>query len=255
MPLGNQSKRRKTSRSSFKRSKGSKGFKRYGDHQKKGALQRYLKAPGVIRSSSKWGYCPTGIEVTLSYASTVSITTTAGVNDAYVFSGNSLFDPNVTGTGSQPLGFDQWTAIYNRYIVYGSQATLEVLSTDTSTIQKQNFKVVLVPFSLTTGLASLGLDVCSELPRAKTKTCSVYAEGSNNTISSYASTASVYGVSNAYVDMDDSYTALFNASPTRQWAWWIKVNSLSDDQSTSYNVRMRIKYYAKMYQPVVDTGS
>ena len=31
---------------------------------------------------------------------------------------NSLFDPNLTGTGHQPKGFDQLAALYNRYRVY-----------------------------------------------------------------------------------------------------------------------------------------
>lgn len=30
---------------------------------------------------------------------------------------NSLFDPDFTGTGSQPVGFDQWMALYDRYRV------------------------------------------------------------------------------------------------------------------------------------------
>lgn len=39
------------------------------------------------------------------------------------FSMNSLFDPNTTGTGHQPMGFDQLAAIYNRYIVTGAKIT------------------------------------------------------------------------------------------------------------------------------------
>lgn len=31
---------------------------------------------------------------------------------------NSLYDPNFTGTGHQPLGFDQYAALYNYYRVY-----------------------------------------------------------------------------------------------------------------------------------------
>lgn len=36
----------------------------------------------------------------------------------FVFNLNSLFDPNRTGTGHQPLGFDQLSALYQRYRVY-----------------------------------------------------------------------------------------------------------------------------------------
>lgn len=36
---------------------------------------------------------------------------------------NSLYDPDVSGTGHQPMGFDQLTPLYNRYIVTGAKIT------------------------------------------------------------------------------------------------------------------------------------
>lgn len=30
---------------------------------------------------------------------------------------NSLYDPDYTGTGHQPLGFDQWASVYDKYYV------------------------------------------------------------------------------------------------------------------------------------------
>lgn len=259
MPRGYQFKRRRTSRRGYKRggNKGFKGqYKRYGDVSSSRSIRSYLKSPGIVRIKSSMGAFPPGVETTLTYCETVSITTTSGVNDFYVWSGNSLFDPNVTGGGSQPFGLDQWGAIYNRYLVYGSQCTLEVcLSTTPSTAEQYTFKLTLVPFAQTTGLSSLGEDVVAEMPFAKTKTCNVYSEGTGNKLTSYASTAKVFGVPNAYVDLDDSFSALFTANPTRAWAWWVKVNSMSDDQSVTYKVRIRIKYYAKLYQNTLDTGS
>jgi len=42
-----------------------------------------------------------------------------GVQD-YVYSANGLYDPNITGTGHQPYGFDQIMPFYNHYTVIGS---------------------------------------------------------------------------------------------------------------------------------------
>lgn len=44
----------------------------------------------------------------------VGIATTAV---SYVYRANSLFDPNYTGTGHQPMGFDDLSRIYNKYSV------------------------------------------------------------------------------------------------------------------------------------------
>jgi len=58
-------------------------------------------------------------DATLSYGVDVTLTT-AGSSSAgvtYVFRLNSLYDPDLTGTGHQPYQYDQLTAIYSRYLV------------------------------------------------------------------------------------------------------------------------------------------
>jgi len=57
------------------------------------------------------------------FASSTLLTGTATAN-AYVFSANGLFDPDVTGTGGQPMGFDQMMAFYNHYTVLKSKITV-----------------------------------------------------------------------------------------------------------------------------------
>lgn len=43
----------------------------------------------------------------------------AGTAASYVFAANGLYDPNVTGAGHQPMGFDQLMGLYNQYTVIG----------------------------------------------------------------------------------------------------------------------------------------
>lgn len=72
---------------------------------------------------------------TLVYApanlSTITGTATA---NAYVFSANGLFDPDVTGTGGQPMGFDQMMSFYNHYTVLRSKIRCNVTNTSTSLV-------------------------------------------------------------------------------------------------------------------------
>lgn len=46
----------------------------------------------------------------------------------YVFSANGLFDPDITGTGHQPRGFDQIMPLYNHWVVVSSKITVEFIS-------------------------------------------------------------------------------------------------------------------------------
>ncbi len=53
----------------------------------------------------------------------------AGAPAVYFFSANGMYDPDITGTGHQPLGFDQWLPVfYNHYMVYRSQIKVTFFS-------------------------------------------------------------------------------------------------------------------------------
>jgi hypothetical protein len=60
---------------------------------------------------------PVHFRTTLSYSQKVSINPTAGLAAVQVFSANGLYDPDVTGTGHQPRGFDQLITMYDHYVV------------------------------------------------------------------------------------------------------------------------------------------
>jgi hypothetical protein len=66
---------------------------------------------------------------TLQYYATSSFLTGTATSNAYVFSCNGLFDPDVTGTGGQPMGFDQMMNFYNHYTVVRSRITALVMNT------------------------------------------------------------------------------------------------------------------------------
>jgi len=55
----------------------------------------------------------------MRYSEDIDITVTTGHGE-HLMSANGLFDPNITGTGHQPLYFDQLTAIYDHYTVLNS---------------------------------------------------------------------------------------------------------------------------------------
>lgn len=70
---------------------------------------------GIARNLQS--YQPRWMRADLKYCEQFLITVTAGAVTDQNFRANSLFDPDRTGTGHQPRGFDQLSAIYNRYRV------------------------------------------------------------------------------------------------------------------------------------------
>lgn len=68
----------------------------------------------------------------LRYVEQINIAQSSG-DEVYNFRANSLFDPNLTGTGHQPMGFDQLALKYDHYQVLGSVIRITPIITGTST--------------------------------------------------------------------------------------------------------------------------
>lgn len=58
-----------------------------------------------------------------------------GIAGNYVFSCNGIYDPNVTGIGHQPRGFDELMELYDHYVVIGFKAEIWMANTDVANAQ------------------------------------------------------------------------------------------------------------------------
>lgn len=71
--------------------------------------------------------------VTHKYTSIQALTQAAGGGlGVYQFAANGMFDPDITGTGHQPMYFDQLCALYDHYCVIGSKIQIKVMAASTS---------------------------------------------------------------------------------------------------------------------------
>nr|WPR18644.1 MAG: capsid protein [Owegonang virus 10] len=66
-----------------------------------------------------WGF-PKSLTTKLRYCQALQLTSTSGAVNYNTFRANSIFDPDQTGTGHQPLYHDQFYPVYNNYRVLGS---------------------------------------------------------------------------------------------------------------------------------------
>lgn len=76
----------------------------------------------LTTSGQRFGGFPKVAMTTLRYVDNLpTFNAGAATVDAYFFSCNGAFDPNISGAGAQPMGWDQWTAVYNHYVVVKSR--------------------------------------------------------------------------------------------------------------------------------------
>jgi len=76
---------------------------------------QWNSAPGwSLRSFDPF---PAKIRARLRYNEVVAMDSAAGAPAHYFFRANSLYDPNYTGAGHQPNGFDQLSLLYHHYKV------------------------------------------------------------------------------------------------------------------------------------------
>lgn len=81
-------------------------------------------APAAVQT--KTGF-PGFMKMTHRYSAAVRITGLAGAVSSYIFSANGLYDPDVSGTGHQPMYFDQLGSIYNHYCVMKSRIKVQMI--------------------------------------------------------------------------------------------------------------------------------
>lgn len=99
---------------------------------KKSNSQNGISTAGAIRLARKQkdsGVAPFHY-ATLVYPVAFTSSSLTGGDWYWQFRLNSLFDPDFTGTGSQPTTFDQWMALYDRYRVLATDVDLTVTSMD-----------------------------------------------------------------------------------------------------------------------------
>jgi hypothetical protein len=101
--------------------------KKQKDASERGIIPR-IKSGGV---ANVFGF-PPRILTKLRYVDTYSLTSTAGSLAKQLFTVNSMYDPDVTGTGHQPLYYDTFASIYDHYAVVSAHIKITFNSNATT---------------------------------------------------------------------------------------------------------------------------
>lgn len=173
----------------------------------------------------------------------LSWTQASGALGDNIYRGNSLFDPDLTGTGGQPNGFDQWAAFYASYTVLGSKCEVTtIVNGGTGGPNTNRFGITPTNFSSAFGVSSQ--EQVEEQPYTVSKEAIMGAVGIGQAkAQQYMSTAKIMGVVRPYVQISDSASALVSANPTNQWYWHVWNYTPSGDTQSLFQI-VKLTYYA-----------
>ena len=116
---------------------GKKKYSKYGKYKYSGlrsgnfyknihAGAKMLFNTGQIESP-----LPNTLCTTLKYC-TSKVLSVSSVPQTWSFKANSLYDPDYTGVGHQPMGYDQLMAAYNKWVVVASKAKVTFLPNESN---------------------------------------------------------------------------------------------------------------------------
>jgi hypothetical protein len=189
--------------------------------------------------------------VTLRYSERVNIDAAAGLSQSYVFSANGIYDPNITGTGHQPLGFDQWMLFYNHYTVSDSRISVQFTNINGATSLEDKMVGVQLKASSTVDTN----DVNTIIEQGSTKMSLLHrtTDGGSAKINYSFNARSFFGVPTI---TDDIYRGTTSANPAEQAYYHLLVEST--DTSTNPNeiiALVVIEYRALLTEPRPLPGS
>jgi len=180
----------------------------------------------------------------LKYAEQISIDPGAGTAASYTFSANGAYDPNITGVGHQPLGFDQYVGVlYDHYNVMKSTITIKAnTSGGTPSTGNMLFGVLLRD---TTSSTPVIPDLFIEQGRCKY--ANIASTGQNAKTLSYTCNPNKFL---NHKPTDEVVRGNFSANPQEQ-AYWIVWASATNgtDNSSPIDIMVVIDYWVELSEP------
>lgn len=231
----------------------------YARKSRKGTYKRRSKRMRLYKRPSRailTGF-PNSKLVKLRYVEHFTLDYIASIAE-YRFRCNSIFDPNLTGTGHQPMGRDQWAELYQRYMVVGAKATLTYVNTSVSaqTPAYIGMKVMTDPAPLASTYSTV-----DELLEDKKTGRFVTIGGTHNSsaipkwysVTRKFSAKKTFAVTNAIDDPD--LGASMSTNPARQAYFVCWQASIAGNDPPLMNFKICIDYVTLVREPYPIVGS
>ncbi len=231
--------------------------KKYGNANKYAAKRRYYRKKkklamyGRRRFSNVQGtLIPDRTCVTMKYNEDVRIQLPPnGIMASYIYRCNSIFDPNLTGIGHQPMGHDQYANFYKKYVVIGSTMTVTFKSFAAS--QATNDPVTNATVAVTTiqGTSGVISNPSELLENNRTSYTNLCVQRPYAKITKKFSPKRFFGLTKM-LDNED-YGADFGSNPAQDALWQISgYNPTAPGNPTTLYLNIAIKYICVLRERV-----
>lgn len=171
---------------------------------------------------------PQRFPLRMRYRGSNTIACVSGSPGTWVIGANSLYDPDVTFTGHQPMNFDQLAGLYNNYCVYRAKATFTVIPIGSEAAPS----LAVVYPSNTNTAASYTLDEAREQKGAS----EAYIAGDHRavTVSKTVDIRELMGKSRDYVLDDTTYSSSVTSAPSDITYIIFEIGTLDGSTRTFY---------------------
>jgi hypothetical protein len=232
---------------------------RYRENSK---IARYspLRSKPDLSSGYSMGFITSGLAsmipqrfvTRLKYVDRFAPTPASGANFHQVFSGVSLYDPDYTGTGHQPMGFDTLATLYSNYHTHASSIRIFGIDNSASPNPAQ-YECSLIPSLVTSDYATADPEAVAESPFGRAKIFTVHTGNpADNYITSHMSTSTLTGLHTLTIGPGNTaWSAGITASPANGFYWHIN-GQVVDESTTMADVYIYVEivYYCTFYNRV-----
>jgi len=221
---------------------------------KKSTPKSFLSRAGAItRLGSDFGF-PDRIRTKLKYSDVITLTATLANTTEWTFRMNSLYDPDLTGTGHQPMWFDQFSPVYLKYRVYGSRIKATFIPAQVTDTEANDSGPFIVGIT-TSNVPTLNATTYGTLLENNNTNHDIIVDkqGSNNmkVVSNTYSPTRDAGVEIG----DDTIASGIGGNPSNVFYAHVWAKDMNETSNTTITVRIEMEFLCEFYQRVEGTGS
>lgn len=178
----------------------------------------------------------------LPYYTTGQLYSGAGLYQIQLMNLNSIYDPDRSGVGHQPLGHDEWSTWYNRYRVYRVDYVITLTNLDPD----QSASVAVVNQN---GVPTYTDESAFEQPGAFVKTVAPRDGNSKIMIKGSVALPRLNGKTSSAYKANDDTQAVFGANPSEILTQAIVVAPTLAGSEVNIGYAIKYMYHLEMFDP------